>query len=199
MKTHNFIIIIYSVLTKGTGWQISKNISFEDYKSKLFSPERLAYREMLFKNITLPSLTNLPQNSTVLIFVSDEMPVDFRKRIASITDSYSNIKFVDVGADDNVFVKIGQVVMANVVELGGDVLYSSIRLDDDDAISRNFFKKLDKYLKREFAGVCISFSSGVGIILENNRVQSVHIKKYPKIAIGLTWINFYDSAKKSFF
>jgi hypothetical protein len=82
---------------------------------------------------------------------------------------------------------------------GGDVLYSSIRLDDDDAISRNFFKKLDKYLKREFAGVCISFSSGVGIILENNRVQSVHIKKYPKIAIGLTWINFYDSAKKSFF
>jgi hypothetical protein len=122
MKTHNFIIIIYSVLTKGTGWQISKNISFEDYKSKLFSPERLADREMLFKNITLPSLTNLPQNSTVLIFVSDEMPVDFRKRLASITDSYSNIKFVDVGADDNVFVKIGQVVMANVVELGGGCL-----------------------------------------------------------------------------
>lgn len=198
MRKHNFVTILYSVLTKKKVWKISKQDSFEEYRDSLFHPERLQRREEIFEKITLPSLSAFCENTTVLVFTSSEFPADFKDRLNKLVKPYDNIKIIDVDIDDNVFSKVGATVRAELEGMGEDVLYSTIRLDDDDALSKNFMISLEKYLESKFVGFCISFSSGLGLMLDEGRVISAHKKKSPKIALGLVWINKFNFREKSF-
>ncbi|WP_418139342.1 glycosyltransferase [Oceanimonas smirnovii] len=198
MKKHNFVTIIYSVLTKTSGWKIGKEISFEEYREKLFDTERLKKREEIFERITLPSLSSFSKNSTVLIFISNELPTYFKQRLLKLIEPYNYIKLVEINVDEHVFIKVGSTVKDELEKMGEDVLYSTIRLDDDDAVSKKFMNTLEPYLDTKFIGVCITFSSGVGLIFDNEKILSAHLKKAPKIAIGLAWINRFNSKERTF-
>lgn len=80
MRKHAFVMIRYSVLSKGRSksWVVGKK-GFDEYRKELFHPERLKARQELFEKITLPSLvhqTKRPSKEwlTVYILVSEEMP-----------------------------------------------------------------------------------------------------------------------------
>lgn len=198
MKKHNFVTIIYSVLTKTSAWKIGKEISFEEYREKLFDPERLKKREEIFERITLPSLSSFSKNSTVIIFISNELPAIFKQRLLKLIEPYGYIKLVNVDVDEHVFIKVGTTVKGELKKMGEDVLYSTIRLDDDDAVSKKFMNNFEPYLDHRFIGVCVTFSSGVGLIFDNDKIISAHLKKAPKIAIGLAWINKFNSKEGTF-
>ncbi|MGP9659592.1 glycosyltransferase [Halomonas sp. AOP31-B1-25] len=199
MRKHNFIMIRYSVLSKSKSWRLNQNFDFDDYKDKLFDKRRLEIRESLFKKITLPSVVNLdPEMTTVLVFVSEEMPKEYYERLESIVKYYSHIKLVKLNYFDKITPQMNGFVRQCLIEMGGSFIYSTVRLDDDDAISKKFPSLINNYLDIRFAGYCISFSSGVGAVMKNGEVDELYLRCVPKIAIGIAWINFFDEKNKEF-
>ncbi|WP_084286584.1 glycosyltransferase [Halomonas halodenitrificans] len=196
MEKHTFIMIRYSILSKTSSWSLNKESDFEEYKEKLFSESRLKKREELFREVTYPSIVSLPKNNvTVLIFVSEEMPEFHYQRLEALISSESNFYLVRLNYSDNINSQMNKEVKQRLKKIKQDVVYATVRLDDDDALSKNYYTLLDKYLEKDFSGYCVSFSYGAAAIVNNGILNEFYLRKKPKIAIGIAWVNrFYHES-----
>lgn len=199
LKKHTFVMIRYSVLSKTSSWGLNKENSFEDYKSKLFAASRLEKRERIFKTITLPSIASFPKDSfTVLLFVSEDMPHKYYHSLVELVKPFDNIFLVKLNYMDHINSQMNREVKSRVRNIGGDVVYSTVRLDDDDALSLEYPNLLDSYLDRRFSGYCVSFSYGSAVIVNDEKLSEFYLRYKPKTAIGIAWINCYISGTDSF-
>ncbi|WP_208590771.1 ATP-grasp fold amidoligase family protein [Gracilibacillus suaedae] len=204
MKKHVFLIVRYSMLTEnGSGWRIGEQ-AFEEYKQEVFEPQRLEIRERLFKNITLPSLSNQtllnPDEFTLLVITSDQLPEKNLKSLQQMLEPYSWARIIPTNHNDSMKNLIDQVITKELNEFNEPVCYCTARLDDDDALANNYNEKLYQYLSHEYSGFCISFGNGyTGIYnVQLDAFQSFHTNYSPKIALGLSYINTYDPKNQSF-
>nr|WP_298410322.1 glycosyltransferase [uncultured Halomonas sp.] len=199
MKKHSFVMIRYSVLSMSRSWKLNKSNEFNSYKEKLFDRARLEEREKVFKLITLPSIKNMNSTEvTVLIFVSESMPDEYFDRLSNLVSPHRNFKLVKLCYEESINLQMNATIETMLKEMGEDVVYSTIRLDDDDAVSKNYLELLSGYLNHGFVGYCISFSSGYGAIVNDEKITEIYKICVPKIAIGIAWINFFDAAGSTF-
>lgn len=193
MDKHIFIMIRYSVLTKSKdAWVIGKNQAFTDYKNKLFSSSRLQLHERLFRDVTFPSLCEMnPTTTTVMIFISDELPQVNKTALMEVVGNRQNFKVLEVSKSDSVIGKMNSELLKVLRLRDKDVCYATVRLDDDDALADDFEKALIKYVAPEFDQHAISFSKGYNAFYEDNKYLSFQEIKYPLIALGLSYINVF--------
>lgn len=193
MKKHVFVLVRYSVLTQYNGaWVIGRDNDFESYKAALFDPQRLKLHTALFKSITLPSLLKMnKEKTTVLVFVSSEMPKKYLDAIKEVSLRYSHIKVVEVGVSQSLPKIMHNKLALELDGLGDDVCYASVRLDDDDALADDFYPALFKYVEPSFVGHSISFAKGYAGLYENGRYTNFYAQVYPKLALGLAHIHLY--------
>lgn len=197
-----FLIIRYSVLTNGV--KLSRDVSLDEYKEKLFNPSRLKNRSEIFKNITLKSIESqkdCPCYVKLLICVSREMPVNFK---LDLYESLRNIEFknnfsfdvVELDASDSLTNKITKYIKGYVAGKG-EHKFATVRLDDDDGLSSLFCLKLYQYIKNDIIGVPISFPYGYEGFYDLGKKCFFDIRHwyYPKIALGLAFINKYTEEK----
>ncbi|WP_026672395.1 glycosyltransferase [Alkalihalobacterium bogoriense] len=203
MDTHRFIIVRYSMITKGgMGWRIGE-LEGRSYKEILFSNERLEMHEKLFREITLPSLLNQrvhfdSKDVTLLVVTSDELPKLYLDRLEDLLAPYSWAKVVQTPGNDFQSSLISAVVKNELTKFTEDVCYATIRLDDDDALSIDFLEKLNNYINPAYSGFVISFGKGyAGVYTEQGKFSNFHKYYYPKIALGMTFINVYDAFTKT--
>ncbi len=188
----------------GSSWKIgSKNP--EKYKEKLFNPERLELHERLFQDVTLPSLLNQSQplnerNYTHLIITSDQLPEKNVRNLQEIIAPYPWAKVVQVPSNGSQSKLIGNVMYQELSKFEEEVCYSTTRLDDDDALGYDFFEELNKYISPMYAGNFISFGKGYAGVYNDNtgKMETFHEYYYPKIALGMTYINIYNPVTDSF-
>lgn len=198
MKKHIFIMIRYSVLTKSqNSWDIGREVDFEVYKEKLFSPGRLELHENLFENVTFPSLCEMDERSvTALIFISDELPAVNKERLLRVVDKKSNLKVVEVSRSERVVGKMNSELFKELSAFGSDVCYATVRLDDDDALADNFENELWNYVSPEFSGHAVTFSQGYNAFYDIDGYTGFQFVKYPLIALGLSYIDVFRSGDK---
>lgn len=215
MKKHIFFLIRYSVVANsGPAWRIAE-LSKENYLDALFSEERLNAREDTFINITLPSLLNQDDyetEATLLIFVSDLMPKDkFEKLRLKIEDFFRtsrdgiDYKIMEIASGDirvksknSIYKNMNEAFKALVKEKCSgtqETLVASVRIDDDDALSKNYISELNFYLKKEFIGFIVSFSFGLEGYYQNKRISDLKYLYFPKNAQGMAYIYKYDPEK----
>jgi len=164
-------------------WPISKCKNEELYKKNLFNEDRLNYKFKCFELVTLPSIINQTnQNYEWYIYSSTFLPEKYKLRLIDITKKYEKIKciFIDSFKD---FAKDPSFPWRNKHY---NTPYCSLRLDDDDGLSKTFIDSLQKYKDNDKS--FISHTCGQKITIINNKV--VYGRKYNKrnIAIGLARI-----------
>ncbi len=200
-----YIPIRFSVLLKSKNWAISRTSDFEEYKAKLFEQERLEAKFKLFEKLVLPNLSQVVSKAgnvdvQVIIITSEYLPQIFKERLEASITNISYITAVYAKETDNLLKIIDSNVKKDIATFDSDVAFATVRLDDDDMLSHNFVQKVEKYLSRSFCDHIVSFSRGYESFVNlSERVLSPHLKmSSPKIALGLTHINYFEKAESKF-
>ncbi|MGX8221067.1 glycosyltransferase [Psychrobacter celer] len=201
MKKILYIVVRYSVFLEGAiSWNLSK-LSVKEYRSQLFSTERLQQRLRLFKNITLPSVLNqkkVPEDIEIKLFIltSQELPLEHKKALEEVLYNYdfAHIRYLPAKG-----INISEPILQDLKGYGEEVLYATLRLDDDDALSTSFIKEIDRFFVKENVGMVVSFGLGLAGYYDFNINQYIKIVDYysPKIGIGLCYINLYEKGRFS--
>lgn len=204
-RIHTYIFIRYSVLVKSTAWSISKDKDFDRYKKKLFSEERLYFREKLFTDLTLESLKNQKTSADldeykVVLITSKYLPSPFIDNIETLSNKYNFLEILQIDENTGISDAINDHLEKKFRKLKQKIHYATVRLDDDDALHKNFLINLMKYINPSFSNYIISFPLGI----EANYASDIKaINKcikinYPKIAAGLAHIGSYDGENGGF-
>ncbi|OZI56392.1 glycosyltransferase [Bordetella genomosp. 4] len=198
MRQHIFVMIRYSVLSKSLSesWVVGRD-EFENYRANLFATDRLQARQDLFERITLPSLvqqTKRPSADwlTVFLLVSEEMPEHSRQQLADLVSKYDWIRIAPLPVENTT---LGAPVAAALRQENGELAYATVRLDDDDALSYDYFERLLEYVQPSFDGFCISFGKGVAALMQDGKFTSFREYYFPKCAQGMAFVNYKPKAK----
>lgn len=205
MKKTIFVIVRYSILMKSRAWNISRDNDYLDYKQKLFDENRLKQHFFFFKNVMLPSIECQVEAGArhdlevrLLVVTSSELPERAHRELANVLDdkSWADIVF---SAPEESFIKPVNKYIKQCVQ-GRDVVYATVRLDDDDALHGQFVNGLAKYLTPGFVGHIVSFPKGYAVLYDQgkNKVVSALDIYYPKNAQGMALVSGYDDRSGDF-
>ena len=163
----------------------------DEYEKKLFDPQRLEARRKTFSKITIPSLLaairNAPEvNSEVHVLTSEKIPELDRQFLMDIAKKHSFVKvyFLPPHAPD---MCVGDKAYAINLEKGDTV--AGIRLDDDDAVSKNYLRTLSEWMNLKKKEFVVSMPLGYGVVFDE-QAQPVKARKLNKklIAAGLAYV-----------
>ena len=143
------------------GYRQTRNLSIEEYKSYLFSKERLDYKFNSFEKITLPSIVSQTDDNYIWeIYTSEYLPIEYQTKLLASTNKYKNIKIFFI----NSFKEFKEFNKSNIIHDN----YCTVRLDDDDGLNKNFVKILQKY--KDKTKEIISFPKGKKFTISNNKI-----------------------------
>jgi hypothetical protein len=143
------------------GFRLSRNHSQRQYEKRLFSAARLDHKFREFQAITLPSvLSQNRPNWEWLIYTSDRLPADYRRRLEVLVGPYSNIGVITTSSFSDFFTKDQTY--------GYESPFATVRLDDDDGLNSRFIERLERYAAN--AGSIVSFTDGRLVKLDKDRV-----------------------------
>ncbi|MES0885230.1 glycosyltransferase [Roseibium sp. SCP14] len=189
-------------------FKIASGLTFDEYASALFSPERLDVHEHMFKHITLPSLLRQMERFNdhkvrLFIYVSELLPKEYRQRLDRMIDGHSCIELIAVNPDHppNFSQDVERFLDSGDESARAQrkVTVATARIDDDDAVSRNYLKNLSLFLRPEYSGMCVSFINGylATFGIESGKLEEIIDYCYPFNAQGLAFINVYDASSRS--
>lgn len=190
-----FVLIRYSILSKKpSSWVIGRDTDFADYKNKLFENNRLNYHHTIFKKMTLPSIASAISSvkdadvkAKCIVLTSTELPTVHKKNLYDECQKYSWAEIHEIGSDkipDDAFEEIVSQQLK-----GQDVIYATIRLDDDDAIATQFMQSVAGYMTKSFCGFALSLSKGFKAFFNQEKITAFEEVVTPKIAQGLCYID----------
>jgi hypothetical protein len=207
-----FIITRYSILSPSLGVRIRRGAtSFEDYKRKLFCDERLAGRLAAFRTITIPSIASQRGCSLPIYFVvatSSDLPPqaleNLRNELDRLNSDAVRVRLVFVSAtgeehpDAKIYSTFSNAVSETIRNEAGfseDLIFATVRLDDDDGLSSDYCRELSSYVTQGTVGFPVVFplglqgffSSATGFILDVRRFYHLNISP------GMAFINRYSS------
>lgn len=162
----------FSMIGRGD-WKAYRNRSddeleeiYREKQQELFEPERLETRFRTFELLTLASLdAQTNQNFKFLVISSDRMPKKYREKLQKLCDARPNIilRFVPP-------MHVADAQLQILSEIGlelGDCL--QFRLDDDDCLSKEFIRKLQKHgemMWRYHSAFAISFPNVIYSVID---------------------------------
>jgi hypothetical protein len=149
--------------------------------------EYFSYRFNIFKNVTLRSLQEqTDKDFQVFILHSVDLPQECRQKFSDLEKS--NPFLHNVYMQNNWEDFIDKVMSSRKYVRFINEVSVNFRLDNDDALPRNFISRLRKFLRPEFAGYCVS-------IPRISIVQRVSLKKFlikdnyaPANSMGLAYV-----------
>jgi len=127
-------VLRFSVLTPT--YYSERFDSLEKTAAHLFSPSRMELRFRLFEQLCLPSLTRQSDpDFDAVVLTAETMPPRYLDRLRALLDPLPNIHCRPVGTDKHYqLLKSGY----NSVPTGDATHRALFRLDDDDAVDRDF-------------------------------------------------------------
>lgn len=172
----------------------SQKIKFGDRERDMFEPEYFEYRFNIFKNVTLKSFQQQTNSNFVLLLLhSENMPTQYKQRFHELEKENSFLY--------NVFVKDTQESFEEAIrnsfeyvtyEKGAAVTF---RIDNDDAVQKNFIQKLNDLLKNEFVDYCISIPNMIIVKRIDEQHYMVQESYYPANSIGLAYVTCKENYK----
>jgi len=181
----NYIITRFSVLDYNTNaFKLTKNNrdkGEQHYKDSLFNTERLDHKFNVFENVTYKSIIEqTSQNYVWLIYSSVFLPDNYKKKLEKIVEKNDKVKIF--------YIKNFKEFIGDIEKhIDKNIDYSTIRLDDDDWLNKNFLFDINTY-KNEKDKI-ISFPIGNRFKLDkNNKILIGHKIDLKNNAQGLTAI-----------
>jgi hypothetical protein len=172
---NHYIITRFSILDSPT-----KKGFLNNSENHLFSKDRLDFKFFVFDKMTYSSVINQTYtNYKWLIYASAYLPQVYKEKLNNYQNKNIDIIYVNDFRDMGIRRK---EILTNKNN------YTTIRLDDDDGISANFLELLNRHSDKK--NKIISFPNGVRYTMQNNNIVFGSKISWPKIALGLTAIEF---------
>lgn len=178
-KKKILILMRYSILSvdAARSWKLGQK-SIEDYRKDLFNTQRLDLHENLFFNLTFQSIIeaskNLDADLIFLMFISTELPTEYKERLYDLSSKHEFFIIKELSSSDKTLSSIDNEVIRNLEGVDEDVIYATVRLDDDDAIHPSFLESLSNFLVPAYIGNGVSFSCGYSGIFDGCKFHSFH-------------------------
>lgn len=137
LKVKTVGLVRFSVLTPTYYSERFKTL--EETAAHIFSPERMELRFRLFEKLCLPSLLRQSDpDFDMVVLTAESMPAPYLERLLDLIEPLRNIHCLPVGTENHY--KLLQKGYNSVPKDG----YSHrilFRLDDDDAVDKDFIKR----------------------------------------------------------
>ncbi len=202
MKKCVLVAIRYSILfgSKTKGFHLSSSQDNDtDYREVLFSEERMALRENLFNNFTIPSLKSVFENSgsdmcfRVVVMTSSELPEknkEFLFNVEKENYDWLSVQFIEPNNVD-----YGKAMWNSISDIDGDqeFIFATARLDDDDALHSDYCNYLSDLMNEENDKNVVTFSCGYNVFVVGggNEVVGAAVHRHLKNSAGLAYIRRY--------
>lgn len=178
-----------------------RELDYSLYKNSVLDIVSLRRRFYLLKNVALPSLSKLaddikagclPIRFRVTIVSSALLPEEIINALNGLVATYP---FLQLELQDENSANIKRPLIRTFNNIKEKSIYVTARMDDDDAISSNFYEQLTPYLNVNYSGHAVSFASGYFMMLDHELKCVGFSQSYsPKIAIFLCYITMVDPA-----
>lgn len=178
------LTVRYSVHFLGgrEGWVFNDRLSPQEHIAWLFDEARLLERLQFFSGILLPSLLtqDLPMQRDrreLVIYISEGLSDAHRTALEATIGQYDWARLVSV--------PMGALEYPDV---GPDAEHAHLRIDDDDALSRDFLSRLSAYVRPEFHGNIITQPTGYFAGFDDAGHLILKRVWIPMIAMGIAYI-----------
>lgn len=192
----------FSVFQPRSGaWKATNGTRFkteEEYRSYLFSDERLANRADIFLNFSLPQVAKAAEGRNVvhLVSYSHYLPEKYELRLIEAAKKYSFVVLDKVSPSGE---------QLTTEDIARDELFSKFssdpyqpfgvyRLDDDDLLPIDYFERHEKYVKEPFVGMQVSLGTGITAIYADGKFVNARRCYHPMLAIGFMSIQRFAEA-----
>ena len=136
-------LVRFSVLSKD--YYSERFNSLEEKAEHLFSPERMELRFRLFEQLCLRSLTQQSDPSfRLIVLTSEDLPEEYLERLLALTEPYSNV-YCHGAAPMTHYRQLKEAY--SLVHLRRATHHVLFRLDDDDAVDKDFVKRTKAFAR----------------------------------------------------
>jgi hypothetical protein len=167
-------------------WRLSQGEdeqAIKDYRAELYDTARLKLRQEIFLNHTLPNLKIAAEGFDVthVVSFSASLPEEFKDALRNAAEEYPFL-ILDEQADG----KVGRSLklLAKKRAEPGEV-FGLYRLDDDDVLATNYFSRMKRFMRPNFAGMVVSFPLGIEAILDDMMISNLKTAHFPMNSMGL--------------
>lgn len=134
-----------------------------------------------------------------VLLISDELPQSYLNDLQDLIEEDDGFETLKVKRDDD-YNDILNLYISDYLDNKPDSVFATVRLDDDDLLSKSFFNSIEKYLNESFVTRVISFPRGIECYFDSNekKLGTCLSLSVPRIALGLTHINKYSKSDGKF-
>lgn len=157
------------------------------YKRYLYDPERMDFRDRVFNELTVPALADAAEGHQVwhIVSYSESLPVKYKESLRATADRFPFLLLqelpdgvADWGASEEL-----------IKEKVGSGIFGRYRLDDDDVLSRHYFRLMQRFVKPEFVGMVASLPRGLEAIYDNGHYFNFREAHVPMNSMGMLYIS----------
>jgi hypothetical protein len=162
----------------------TRDLSLAEAKRLIFDPDRLALKLATFETFCLPTYRMLAEQdsrSHGLVLTSHDLPEPFRTRLIELCAGVPRLQVLELGDDD----AINERLRPALVDLAAGERLFTYRYDDDDLLSVDFLRRVEKICESVPDGTAISMNEGYVVARLDDRSFGVHRQHYPLNAYGL--------------
>lgn len=156
-------LVRFSVLTSRPdhGWRLAQRVGTEGFDRTLFEDARLERRFRLFEALTLPSLdAQTDRDFTVVALTSKLMPRPWLRRLKDLAEDREHMRIMAFEPN----AEVPQFARRAIRRLRRPCdRIATFRLDDDDALGRDFVGALRATAQEVPAGTVVSAHRGLKI------------------------------------
>lgn len=167
-------------------WRLSKSHGInasDSYRDELYDDKRLRIREEIFIRHSLPNLAIAAQNYDVthVVSYSTSLPQKYKDSLAMAAERYPFL-LLDEREDG----ELGRSLKSIAKEKASPrEVFGLYRLDDDDVLASNFFKRMSKFMSPSFKQMVVSFPLGIEAVLDGGHVFNLKYAHFPMNSMGL--------------
>lgn len=165
----------------------SQKITFGSETRDVFEPKYFEYRFKIFTEVTLKSFQQQSDsNFALLILHSETMPAKYKEKFLQLEND--NQFLYNIFVEDNVE-SFNQAIKnsVNYISFTDDAALT-FRIDNDDAVQKNFIENLRNFIKKEFIGFTINIPNVFIVKRISNENYIVEERNYPSNSIGLAYV-----------
>lgn len=180
----------FSVYSPDSGAWVASNgskLTTEEYLEHLFSDERMEPRADIFFNYTLPMLELASKGHIFkhIVSYSDVLPDKYQAQMenAAARMPFLVLDKVAAGAGTANLHRVARQMTADA-GLPATTPFGSMRLDDDDVLSADYFDQAAPYITEANVGSVVSLSRGVTALYEEGEFYYARDAVYPMHSKG---------------
>ncbi|WP_367645854.1 glycosyltransferase [Paenarthrobacter ureafaciens] len=191
----------FSVHSPQSGAWVASNgskMTEAEYLEHLFSDERMEPRADVFFNYTLPMLALAAKGNYAykhIVSYSDILPAKYQAQMEAAAERFPFLVLDKISTGGS-GLNVAKTARALMAEQGLPLtsVFGSMRLDDDDILSADYFEQMAQYLTEAHVGYVVSLARGITALYEGGQFYYARDAVYPLHSKGHLSICQYDAA-----